>query len=139
MKGLLRGNPPAQFHRVNEYLKLEPEDKNDHPYHEEGKYADDEEQVIPHDWPSNGEIEFRDVTIRYDLDGPDILSSVNLKFKSGERVAVVGRTGSGKSTVSTLAGPDGHARCAGFVMLNLVLVGNFTPALHQRGLGPDPV
>jgi ABC-type bacteriocin/lantibiotic exporter with double-glycine peptidase domain len=41
------------------------------------------------------------VTIRYDPNEPDILTDVNLKFKAGERVAVVGRTGSGKSTVST--------------------------------------
>jgi ABC-type multidrug transport system fused ATPase/permease subunit len=39
------------------------------------------------------------VTIRYDQDGPDILKDVSLKFEAGERVAVVGRTGSGKSTL----------------------------------------
>lgn len=56
--------------------------------------------VVPKSWPTTGEIEFRNVTIRYDPDGPDVLTDVNLKFKAGERVAVVGRTGSGKSTVS---------------------------------------
>ena len=61
----------------------------------------DEEHVIPKNWPRSGEVEFRNVTIRYDLDGPDILTDVNLKFKAGERVAIVGRTGSGKSTVGT--------------------------------------
>jgi ABC-type multidrug transport system fused ATPase/permease subunit len=91
-----------QFHRVKEYMKLEPEIKDDQPYPDEGEgeYADDETQVIPKNWPRSGEIEFCNVTIRYDPDGPDILSNINLKFKAGERVAVVGRTGSGKSTVS---------------------------------------
>lgn len=89
-----------QFHRVKEYVKLEPEEKDDDPYPEEGKYADDESLVIPKDWPRSGDIEFRDVTIRYDPEGPNILTNVNLRFKAGERVAVVGRTGSGKSTVS---------------------------------------
>lgn len=42
------------------------------------------------------------MTIRYDPEGPNILTDVNLKFKAGQRVAVVGRTGSGKSTVSPL-------------------------------------
>lgn len=71
------------------------------PYPVEGEadYIDNETRVIPKNWPRSGEIEFRDVTIRYDPDGPDILSNINLKFKAGERVAVVGRTGSGKSTV----------------------------------------
>lgn len=55
---------------------------------------------MPADWPRSGEVEFRDVTIKYDPDGPEILKNINLKFAAGERVAVVGRTGSGKSTVS---------------------------------------
>ena len=91
----------TKFHRVNEYLKLEPEEKDDETYPEEGEYTDNDAHVIPKNWPRSGDIEFRNVTIRYDLDGPDILTDVNLKFKAGERVAIVGRTGSGKSTVST--------------------------------------
>ncbi|KAJ4270436.1 hypothetical protein NW762_002118 [Fusarium torreyae] len=87
------------FHRVKEYVKLEPEEKDDKTYPEEGEYTDDTSHVIPENWPRSGEIEFRNVTIRYDPDGPDILTDVNLKFKAGERVAVVGRTGSGKSTL----------------------------------------
>ncbi|KAL3955484.1 hypothetical protein ACCO45_011047 [Purpureocillium lilacinum] len=89
------------FHRVKEYVKLEAEDKDDKPYPDAGagEYADDEAHVIPKNWPRSGEIEFRNVTIRYDPEGPDILTDVNLKFKAGQRVAVVGRTGSGKSTL----------------------------------------
>jgi ABC-type multidrug transport system fused ATPase/permease subunit len=82
-----------------EYSRLEPEEKNDKSYPEEGEYTDDPTHVIPKNWPSKGEIEFRDVTIRYDLKGPDILTNINLKIHSGERVAIVGRTGSGKSTL----------------------------------------
>ncbi|KAH8166726.1 hypothetical protein CIB48_g1479 [Xylaria polymorpha] len=65
----------------------------------QGAYSDDPDVVLPHDWPRSGEIEFRDVTIKYDLEGPEILKNINLKFKAGQRVAVVGRTGSGKSTL----------------------------------------
>ncbi|KAG9253175.1 P-loop containing nucleoside triphosphate hydrolase protein [Emericellopsis atlantica] len=85
------------FHRVREYVKLAPEDQNDKPYPEEGLYSDG--PCIPRDWPSSGEVEFRNVTVRYREDGPDILKDVNLKFRPGERVAIVGRTGSGKSTL----------------------------------------
>ncbi|KOS17961.1 ATP-binding cassette transporter abc4 [Escovopsis weberi] len=87
------------FHRVKEYVKLEAEEAGDEPYPGEGEYADDETRTIPKAWPLSGEIEFRNVTIRYDENGPNILTNVNLKFKAGERVAVVGRTGSGKSTL----------------------------------------
>lgn len=55
--------------------------------------------MIPNGWPQSGEIEFRNVTVRYE-DGPNILTDINLKFKAGERVAIIGRTGSGKTTVS---------------------------------------
>lgn len=49
-------------------------------------------------WPRSGRVEFRNVTIRYDLNVPDILQNINLVFGANERVAIVGRTGSGKST-----------------------------------------
>ncbi len=55
--------------------------------------------IIPRHWPASGEVEFRNVTVRYDVDGPDILTDVSLRFGAGERVAIVGRTGSGKSTL----------------------------------------
>ncbi|WYZ45230.1 hypothetical protein EsH8_VIII_000546 [Colletotrichum jinshuiense] len=87
------------FVRIREYAGLEPEEKEDDSYPEEGEYTDDPAHVIPREWPSTGAIEFRNVTIRYDADGPNILTDVNLKFKAGERVAIVGRTGSGKSTL----------------------------------------
>ncbi|KAI0159623.1 multidrug resistance-associated protein [Xylariaceae sp. FL1272] len=86
------------YHRVKEYANIEPEEKTED-YKEQGAYTDDPAVVLPPNWPTNGEIEFRKVTIKYDVDGPEILKNINLKFAAGERVAVVGRTGSGKSTL----------------------------------------
>ncbi|KAF9881782.1 ABC multidrug transporter [Colletotrichum karsti] len=87
------------FGRIKEYAGLEPEEKSDESYPEEGEYTDEPTHTIPKNWPATGEIEFRNVTIRYDENGPNILTDVNLKFKAGERVAIIGRTGSGKSTL----------------------------------------
>lgn len=84
------------FHRVREYASLEPEEKKDH-VHATPNAANPRPALA--DWPRTGAIEFRGVTIRYDSDGPDILKDINLRFAAGERVAVVGRTGSGKSTL----------------------------------------
>ncbi|ORY65077.1 P-loop containing nucleoside triphosphate hydrolase protein [Pseudomassariella vexata] len=86
------------FHRVREYALVEPEEHVDE-YKSEGGYVDDENSLMPKDWPRTGRVEFKDVTIKYDLDGPEILKNINLKFEAGERIAVVGRTGSGKSTL----------------------------------------
>lgn len=91
------------FHRVREYASLEPEEKTEDAaapatahQHQQPQQAPEE---VPASWPATGAIEFRNVTIRYDPDGPDILKDISLKFAAGERVAVVGRTGSGKSTL----------------------------------------
>ncbi len=54
-------------------------------------------------WPEfNGEIEFKDVTFSY-KEGENILEHFNLKVKSGETIAIVGETGSGKTTLVNLA------------------------------------
>ena len=51
---------------------------------------------------SRGEVEFRDVDFSYGDDGPLVLHNLNLHLNPGETVAMVGRTGSGKTTVSRL-------------------------------------
>lgn len=48
------------------------------------------------------EIELRDVSFRYAPELPWVLRHVNLKFRVGERLAVVGRNGSGKTTLIKL-------------------------------------
>lgn len=58
-----------------------------------------ETHVPPEDWPARGEVEIRGVSVSY---GEDIerkaLDNVDLKIEAGQKVGVVGRTGSGKST-----------------------------------------
>lgn len=49
-----------------------------------------------------GRIEFRNLTLRYDHDGPAILRDINLLIEPGQTVAFIGRTGAGKSTLLNL-------------------------------------
>ncbi len=49
----------------------------------------------------HGKIEFRDVSFEYEPDRP-VLSHVNLVVEAGERIAIVGPTGAGKSTLVSL-------------------------------------
>lgn len=49
-----------------------------------------------------GDIEFKNVTFAY-KDGEKVLDNFSLKVKRGEKIALVGETGSGKSTIVNLA------------------------------------
>lgn len=49
-----------------------------------------------------GRIEFRDLTFRYSESSPAVLQDINLVIEPGQTVAIIGRTGSGKSTLMNL-------------------------------------
>ena len=53
----------------------------------------------PDNWPKDGEIVLNNLRMRYRDDTPLILKGLNVVIKGGERVGVVGRTGSGKSSL----------------------------------------
>ncbi|XP_075667040.1 ABC transporter C family member 8-like isoform X2 [Castanea sativa] len=50
-------------------------------------------------WPSKGRIELQALKIRYRPNSPLVLKDITCTFKEGARVGVVGRTGSGKTTL----------------------------------------
>ena len=52
--------------------------------------------------PSQGEIEFRNLTLSYKPNEEPVLHDINLRIAPGQTVAFVGRTGSGKSTLVNL-------------------------------------
>jgi ATP-binding cassette subfamily B protein len=78
----------ALFHRIFEYLDL-PVDiaERDHPV------ALDEVR---------GEVRFEDVAFGYDPDGPPTLEGIDLVVAPGTTTAIVGETGSGKTTLGYL-------------------------------------
>ncbi|KAI0357904.1 hypothetical protein OH77DRAFT_1312846 [Trametes cingulata] len=53
------------------------------------------EGVPPAYWPVSGHLEVDKVSARYSADGPEVLHEVTFEVASGERVGIVGRTGSG--------------------------------------------
>ena len=52
--------------------------------------------------PSDSHIEFNNVSMRYQGDMEDSLEGLDIKIKRGERIGVIGGTGSGKSTLINL-------------------------------------
>jgi ATP-binding cassette subfamily B protein len=54
------------------------------------------------DLPARGVLEASNVTFAYDANGPKVLDDVTLTIEPGERLALVGPTGAGKSTLAKL-------------------------------------
>lgn len=81
------------YQRIREYADIEPE---------ESQQANGRQQATslpPAHWPTSGRVEFHNLTVRYHPDGPNVLRNINFVASPGERIAIVGRTGSGKSTL----------------------------------------
>ncbi|KAJ7696072.1 multidrug resistance-associated ABC transporter [Mycena rosella] len=74
--------------RVLEYIEIEQEPKPT------------KAGVPPAYWPASGAIRADNLSAKYSADGPEILHDISFEIKSGERVAIVGRTGSGKSSLT---------------------------------------
>ncbi|MCR5279935.1 MAG: ABC transporter ATP-binding protein/permease [Lachnospiraceae bacterium] len=64
--------------------------------------ADDEKECIPLPETDSYEIEFHDVSYRYLKSDKDALSHLNVKIRPGEKLAVVGLNGAGKTTMIKL-------------------------------------
>jgi ABC-type multidrug transport system fused ATPase/permease subunit len=51
------------------------------------------------EWPCKGEIEIDDLEIRYATREKPVICGLSVKIRRGEKVGIVGRTGSGKSSL----------------------------------------
>ncbi len=89
----------ASAERVLELINTQPEIKDDEKVVE--VYGDWFNKKTEN-WESlKGDIEFKDVTFFYN-DNEIILDNFNLKIKAGQSIALVGHTGSGKTTIVNL-------------------------------------
>ncbi|XP_057547950.1 ABC transporter C family member 10-like isoform X2 [Amaranthus tricolor] len=53
----------------------------------------------PINWPSVGKVDINNLTIRYRPDTPLVLKGISCIFEGGDKIGIVGRTGSGKTTI----------------------------------------
>ncbi|SJL07707.1 uncharacterized protein ARMOST_11057 [Armillaria ostoyae] len=70
--------------RIHAYLGAEQEEKTS------------KDREPPAYWPTSGELRVENLSARYSPDGPKVLHDLSFTVKSGERIGIVGRTGSGK-------------------------------------------
>ncbi|MBU2920226.1 ABC transporter ATP-binding protein/permease [Winogradskyella psychrotolerans] len=78
----------ASQERINEFLKTEPDIKN----------------TAKELTPIKGDIEFKNVSFVYPDTNIEALKDVSFTLKSGKTLAILGKTGSGKSTILDLIG-----------------------------------
>ncbi|WP_396183177.1 ABC transporter ATP-binding protein [Flavobacterium sp.] len=76
----------ASQKRINEFLKIEPEIQNKNPNHAILK----------------GTIEFKNVSFSYEETNIQALNNISFKVEKAETLAILGKTGSGKSTILSL-------------------------------------
>jgi ABC-type multidrug transport system fused ATPase/permease subunit len=57
------------------------------------------DNMPPPDWPQHGKIEFENVSLRYHQFGAPAVKNASFVIHPRERIGIVGRTGSGKSTL----------------------------------------
>ena len=78
----------ASQERINEFLHITPEIQN------------------PSDQPFvlQGKVQFKDVSFTYPDTGIKALNEVSFSIEAGKSLAIIGKTGSGKSTVASLIG-----------------------------------
>ncbi len=93
--------------------------------------ADGAISSLPADAPT-GTVEFRHVSFRYPDASDDVLHDVSFRAERGQTVALIGSTGSGKSTAVNLI-PRFYDATEGEVLVDGVNVKDFTlAALHDR-------
>ncbi|PCH35576.1 hypothetical protein WOLCODRAFT_80373 [Wolfiporia cocos MD-104 SS10] len=78
----------SALERIKQYVDIEQESKPT------------EGGIPPAYWPSSGNFRVQKLSARYSPDGPKVLNDISFEVKSGERVGIVGRTGSGKSSLT---------------------------------------
>lgn len=78
----------ASQERINEFLETVPEISNNNPIEEDVK----------------GKISFNNVSFTYPDSGIEALKNVSFSIPAGQSFAIIGKTGSGKSTIANLVG-----------------------------------
>jgi len=97
--------------RINEFLSQEPEITNS----------------VVEQTPITGNIVFDNVSFIYDDTGITALKNISFEIDSGQTIAIIGKTGSGKSTILDLIGrlydvSDGQIRVGGTAIRKLNLI-----------------
>jgi len=85
----------------------------------------------------NGDIEFKDVRFKYKRQHTETLKEINLTIKQGEKVAILGKMGSGKSTLVKLI-LNLYSPTSGSVLIDQTDVRQISAADLRQTIGTVP-
>ncbi len=111
----------ASQKRINEFLKQQPEMRNE----------------VVHETPVQGKIEFKDVTFTYEDTEITALKNISFVIDKGETVAILGKTGSGKSTILDLVARL-YDVSAGEILIDDVAIKNLNLTSLREAIGAVP-
>ena len=114
----------ASLIRINEIMQEQPEIKDD-----------PAAQSSKHEHEIAGEIEFRNLNFSYE--GKPVLHDVNLRIPAGSSLAIVGPTGSGKTTLVSLI-PRIYDADPGTVLIDERAIREYTLASLRKNIGFVP-
>ncbi|EFJ35094.1 ATP-binding cassette transporter, subfamily C, member 21, cluster Ib, SmABCC21, partial [Selaginella moellendorffii] len=102
-------NQFTSVERIQEYthLPVEPDCK------------DSSKLSVPNEWPHQGTIEFRNYTMAYREDLSPALNNISFTVEGGEKLGILGRTGSGKSSlVAAIFRMVQNDACSGSIIID---------------------
>lgn len=85
----------------------------------------------------NGDIEFKDVCFSYKDQKFDVLKNINLKIKQGEKIGIIGKIGSGKSTLWKLI-MNLYEPKSGSVLIDKTDIRQIDPVDLRKSIGCVP-
>ncbi|MBB5316364.1 ABC transporter ATP-binding protein [Tunturibacter empetritectus] len=119
----------ASVVRIDELLKQQPAITDQDVTPQQLRRFEDAEEIT-------GDIEFRNLTFAYP-DAPAVLKDINLRIPAGSSLAIVGPTGSGKSTLVGLI-PRLHDAAPGMVLVDGEPIRSYPLADIRRQIGFVP-
>jgi ATP-binding cassette subfamily B protein len=101
----------------------------------------DRSDFVPGDksvsWPKSVKISFDRVSFRYAANGPAVLKQISFEAAAGTSLAIVGSTGSGKSTITKLLAKL-YAGYEGSILVNEISIENLKPEDVRNHMGIVP-
>ena len=93
------------------------------------------EQNLEHE--ISGKVEFRHVKFTYADSGIEALQDISFKINPGESIAIIGTTGSGKSTIANLIGRMLDP-VSGEILVDDINIKNYRPSTYRNQIGAVP-